>query len=125
MKTAYGSDLFPGGTPLFIRFFSIGKKYGVSAEKNTVFIFSRRHCRYSFKSLGEVGQRIEPQKVGNLRKTVVFADKLFAFVDFQFEIVVYYRFAGALAEGFAKSGFAVMQFFRNLIETDFPVNILL
>ena len=41
---------------------------------------------------------IEAKQSRNISETVVFADKLFAFVDFQFDIVVYYRFAGALAE---------------------------
>lgn len=69
-------------------------------------------------------QRVESQKICDFRKAVVFADKLFAFLDFKFEIIIYYGFAGALAEGFAQGRFTVMQLFRNNVEANFPVNVL-
>ena len=79
-----------------------------SAEKNAVFIIARRHWRHTFECFCEVRKGIEAKQSRNISETVVFADKLFAFLDFQFEVVVYNRFTRALTERFAKSGFSVM-----------------
>ena len=68
---------------------------------------------------------IEAKQSRNVSETVVFADKLFAFLDFQFEVVVYNRFTRALTERFAKSGFSVMQFCRKFVERNFSVEVLL
>ena len=53
------------------------------------------------KRFGEVRKRVESQKIRYFRKTVVFAYQFFAFFDFKFEIIIYYRFPRALTKSFA------------------------
>lgn len=69
-------------------------------------------------------KRIETQGGRNFGKTFIFAYEFFALFDFEFEIVTYYRLAGAFFESLANRRFAVMERVGDGVESYVAVNVI-
>lgn len=90
-----------------------------------VFVLPRGHSRYPFERFCVMRKRIETQGGRNFGKTFIFAYEFFALFDFEFEIVTYYRLAGAFFESLANRRFAVMERVGNGVERYVAVNVVL